>query len=236
MKRDMVKLQEILSGEIFSRRFAELGETQQAFVNYHGHGYHGYVKKVAPVIRQALRKKLHREYDTILDLYCLRLPPEYFQNAVDKGVKEARKKRKATYSIGWFDRHFSEYVERYKQDVASQLEGRIDVEIDYPWLYNIFRHIRESDNDFFIFDPFWGFRERKVRIASILEMLQEARREVERVERDIVSLQETLDKTNLDKKTKKRFRNRLKWYKKKSLRKKEKLQELEAKWEEINGE
>ena len=154
----MVKLQEHLATEIFSRRFAELDDAQQAFVNRHAQGYHGYVKKVAPVIRQALRRKLHKEYDAILDLYCRRLPPGYFKQAVQAAEKMAKERGQVVYSIKYIDDHFSRYVERYKKDVVEKIEGRIEVDIDYPWFYNIFCYIRENDN--FIFDPFWGFRER----------------------------------------------------------------------------
>lgn len=228
MKRDMVNLREKLALEIFSRRFVELDEPQQAFVDYHVGGYHTYVSNVAPVIRQALGKKLKKEYDTILDLYCLRLPSGYLRRAVDQGVAEARKKGKVTYSIGWFDRHFSEYVERYKKDVAELLEGRIDVEIDYPWFFNIFRYIRENDNDDFIFEPFWGFRERKkrgkkkrpVELQMVLKM-----REIDTVDSMIQSLRQF--KGNYPKK-----KERIKTLKRRRKRLQQKIIELR---EEIDG-
>ena len=228
MKRDMVKLREHLATEIFSRRFAELDDAQQAFVNRHAQGYHGYVKKVAPVIRQALRrKKLHKEYGTILDLYCLRLPPEYFKSAVQAAQKKANEGDEVVYSIGYVEDHFSRYVERYKKDVVEKIEGRIEVDIDYPWFYNIFCYIRENDN--FIFDPFWGFRERlspgkgkpPVEMEIVLKM-----REVDTVEKMIERLLEF--KGRYPKK-----KEKLKTLRRKKQRLQQKIRELR---EKVDGE
>ncbi len=162
MKRDMVNLRDRLSKEIFSRRFVELDQVQQAFVNYHVGGYHTYVKHAAPVIRTALKKRLHKEYAEILELYCRRLPPEYLRAAVDEGVQKAGDNDCVTFAIGWFKDHFTRHGERYQKHAYGQIEGRIDVEVDYPWFYNIFRYIRENDTDL-IFEPFWGFRHRTPR-------------------------------------------------------------------------
>lgn len=192
MKRDMVKLREKLSMEIFSRRFGELDTTQQTFVDYHVGGYHTYVKKVAPILRQTLKKKLRKEYDTILDLYCLRLPPGYFLAAVDDSEKKAMEREEVIYSVNYIQDHFRRYIERYRKNVVEKIKGRIDVDVDFPWFFNIFRYIRENDTDF-IFSPFWGFREREkrrkkkppVELQIVLKM-----REIDTVENMIERLQQ----------------------------------------------
>jgi hypothetical protein len=163
MRRNMDDLRDRLSKEIFSRRYVDLDECQRAFVDYHVGGYQTYVSKVAPEIRQALQKtKLNKEYDNILEMYCLRLPPEYFRDAVEEGVKKAKDREAITYAAGWFKDHFRRHIERYRKHVSMGIGGRIEVDVDYPWFFNIFRYIRENDTDF-IFDSFWGFREKKKR-------------------------------------------------------------------------
>ena len=205
----MVDLQDRLSREIFSRRFAELTETQQTFVEYHVGWYNAYTRKAAASLRAALQRNLKKEYDTILDMYCLRLPVEYFLDAVTEGVKKAKEREAATYSVGWFNDHFRRQSERYRKQAAAHTWGRIDVDIDYPWFFNIFRYTRENDTEF-IFDPFWGFQEKKRKKKSEKGNPQKLQYAIEKQKEWEAMLQKALERTGIDKKTKVRYRDKLK--------------------------
>lgn len=223
----MGDLQDRLSREIFSRRYVDLDdECQRAFVDYHAEGYQRYVKKTAPIVREALRRNLRKEYDTILDMYCQRLPPEYFLAAIQEGVKKATDRECITYAASWFNDHFRRHIERYRKHVSEHVTGRIAVDVDYPWFFNIFRYTRENDTEF-IFDPFWGFREKKKRKKSPGEILREAQLELEKNAQMIKSLQNSLNRMNLDKSTKDRFNKRLKWQKRKFKKNKKRYEMLE---------
>ena len=244
MRRSMESLRDRLSSEIFSRRFVELDETQQTFVDYHVAGHNTYVTKVVPIVRWALARNLKKEYDTILDMYCLRLPPEYFRAAVEEGVKKAKDREAITYAAGWFKDHFRRHSERYRKHVSQAITGRIDVDVDWPWFFNIFRYIRENDTDL-IFDPFWGSRERKKRKKRKKSDEEELRELQQIMEGNILlieTIQKWLKKTNLNIQTKKKLLKQLKYRKRKQKKiieqfnMLEQLIKLDKEWEGKNAE